>query len=527
MSRDKVCLIQISRHGDLAACAIPVAYELHRQGKEVHLVTHKDFLDLPNACSYITTHAFDGSHRATAEAGIMARNLGFDNILYLQADGPANKPPYCTRNFQMEMWARSGMIDRFHDIPLVLDKLRDEEPFIPYDDGRKVLLLNLCGYSDPYRHMEQQLAWVVNRFSERYQIVDLTDQRFSSVTDIAPYLRRAVLLITVNTLTLHLSHVTEVPTIAFQGRCKSLSDVYAWGDSEPRRHWIYECSYEESVSDKNRREMEELVLGGNFTTGKLIGIPPTVPKLNDLVRHVTEYHDSDDYAENSRQNAAWDTWNHIAEKDKGYEISDHITLRSSPTSRDIGDSRSLPYVKDVIASGIRSNDAGNTILAISNDDACLIPSAITAIRRKLLRMDCCFSRRHNVDDIGLQLTAEDLMNAKPNHFGADLFAARIHWWKKHLPQFPNMFWATEGWDTIMRFIFYQSEPRSEMTPPIIWHVNHEPVWSKLENIKSTPSQIWNREKGKAFFLKHGLPNAIANTGDSAFLPYQMWMIPTE
>lgn len=502
-----IAIIALARHGDLCAAALPLCKFWHDQGKEIHLFVHEDFRAIPDACSYITVHPMRGGHRDTAEAGQDARRKGFDNIIYIQSDGHSSKPPLCMMNFVLEAYARSGEIERFHDLPLIIDRRTDPTVAIrciPPDDGRPLLLTCFHGCSDPYPYAKEQLEWVAKEFKD-YRILDLSTGTLPSPVDLLHLYEIADCILTVDTLHLHLSHATETPVIALQGGATGISDTPGWGDSEPRGHWVYRCLHEESIKEGAREEIARILHEQDFAPGRLCRSMPEVPRLNDMIYHVADFWFGDKES-SQRIVAARKTWREIQGNDPRYRIVNHVPQHGQRSSCDIGDPRGVPYVKDVLARGLKG--AGDDdIVMLTNSDVCLIPTGANAIRRKLQRMECCYSRRLGVDEIGLKLTAEHLMQGgnriMPDvegiypYAGIDLFAARAGWWRKYFDDLPDMFLGCEDWDRCIQAIMLNDEPNAEMNPPIIWHVRHDPFWHKPENINSNPAQLHNRRLGSS------------------------------
>ena len=119
------------------------------------------------------------------------------------------------------------------------------------------------------------------------------------------------------------------------------------------------------------------------------------------------------------------------------------------SSRDIGDTRNLPYVRDIIDHGVAiGTDAA--IIVFTNADICLTAEAPDAVLRAMDGKPCCFARRVDVETTK-QLAAADLAD-KPKYFGVDLFAVRPRFWRQHAAELPDVFLACEQWDLVYKHL---------------------------------------------------------------------------
>jgi hypothetical protein len=76
-------------------------------------------------------------------------------------------------------------------------------------------------------------------------------------------------------------------------------------------------------------------------------------------------------------------------------VAGHFPIeRAVRTSRDLGDSRSLPFIKDVVSFGFAVGGGGpDDSIMLTNADTCLIPSLMPLVFESLRRRGMYYSLR--------------------------------------------------------------------------------------------------------------------------------------
>ena len=146
----------------------------------------------------------------------------------------------------------------------------------------------------------------------------------------------------------------------------------------------------------------------------------------------------------------------------------------------------IPFVADMIDFGFRRNPDG---LILTNADTCVLPDALPTIREALDAYGCYYSRRVDLPRIDAPLDSR-LPLRWPPYAGADLFAMTRQWWVNTSPRWPDLYFAREGWDFVMKAKMQESGFRPNGT--IIYHEKHEAAWK--QNITTDPFQIHNRQE---------------------------------
>lgn len=510
----KLAIVQLARRGDLVS-VLPVAWHYHTQGWEVDVYAHEDFVDALEPCSYVTPRPVPTTHRAVNATADAVRGR-YDLVLETQVDANRRPPPAKFPNFIQEQWGRAGLAERFHDLPLVFDR-RDAEgerqalaQHWPDAGGLPVLLLCLKGHSSPfvanYGKSDDSAAvfedWLRRALCKRWQVLGIGGLQLRKAHHLLAFLERADALVSIDTLPIHLAYATGTPTFV-------LSREVPWYQSEPRAHWCGRWTYPEANTDACRVPLLDMIDRRDFAPGRLCR--PVVGERVESVYHVVDWWTPPDgHPDRGRILAAKASWDRLAEADGAWSTVLHDTDRDARrTSRDIGDNRKLPYIRDLIDFGCDAAErAGDPdgIVVFTNSDVGVVPEAAEAVRYALRDAPCAFSRRIDVRG-GRAYTRADLARHKA-HVGADLFAFRASWWRRNGSSFPDMIYAAEGWDALARWRCWAANPAAEIAPCIVWHIDHAPFWSMNQNIHTCESQRHNRAEARRWAAENGLGMAL-------------------
>lgn len=248
----RLALIQLSRYGDIVNI-LPVARELSRRGKTVEMIVHRDFADILEAVSYVTPVVVaPESNDPEPHATYWELSRLYETVLSTQVDGNLREVPVVCESFAVENWARAGRewVNRYHELPLVFDRreaLGEAEAvkrYLPAPDGRPLLAYCLEGYSSAFAERAEFAEWL--RTHERaYRMLDIGAIVLPKAHHLLGLIEAADVLVTVDSLPLHLAYATGTPTIA-------LSIGQPHYNSEPRSHWIGWQFYEGAGTEEGR-----------------------------------------------------------------------------------------------------------------------------------------------------------------------------------------------------------------------------------------------------------------------------------
>lgn len=179
-----------------------------------------------------------------------------------------------------------------------------------------------------------------------------------------------------------------------------------------------------------------------------------------------------------------------------------LTVEPGHTPRNattIGEKRDMPFVRDVFDYATKFA-ADTDWLVFTNRDICVSPELLLAVFNQC--GDCFYSHRMDSKRLERTLKEAEIRQLRP-YPGADLFAFKAGWWRKHRGMMPDMLVGFEAWDSVLWRIMDLTNggTRADYTP-LIYHEWHESHWEI--NKLSTPGQKHNRRLAKNFFkTRHG------------------------
>lgn len=159
----------------------------------------------------------------------------------------------------------------------------------------------------------------------------------------------------------------------------------------------------------------------------------------------------------------------------------------------------LPYVKDIIDRGIAAakGQSGDMVI-FTNDDSLISEDLIEALE---IAPDIGCATRRDFQKLP-DVFNYDTIREGEWHPGADLFFFTVAQWHLIKPRFPDMVYACQAWDLVLRNIF--KEQGGVEIPNLIAHQIHPQWW--VQNQKS-PANRYNHRLAKRFFDARNLPFA--------------------
>lgn len=165
--------------------------------------------------------------------------------------------------------------------------------------------------------------------------------------------------------------------------------------------------------------------------------------------------------------------------------------------------RELPYIKDIFDFGCVSFD-DSVILVFTNTDICVAPDCATRILRWMEDgRDSCYAFRNDFAKLDHPLTYPEIASGH-KYCGADLFAFKVSWWKKHRNNYPDLILGREAWDACMRVLMEATKPdksKSLALPDLIYHEKHPNGWENPSIRYRLPGQLHNLRRAYEW-LRH-------------------------
>ena len=249
-SSELTCFVMLGKNGDLIHM-LPVFLHTFKRDplKPVVMVSEK-FAGVLEGVSYVTPWVVpfewpDGLNAAKLEA-----EKHFAATLvpqYWNIPVPRKVVEGTSENCTLAMWEASGIAPQhFAGSPVVFDR-RDanREEFLCKTtalNGKPLILYNLEGASCPFPYAAEVLQ-TLRLLKGNAELVDLAAIRCERIYDLVGLYERAVGMITVDTATLHLAGVGNIPYVAL------LND--GWSRAEPKGKCLLKMPYAEVMDRMN------------------------------------------------------------------------------------------------------------------------------------------------------------------------------------------------------------------------------------------------------------------------------------
>lgn len=448
-------IINTHRYGDILS-NLPIARAWADAGDKVWWCVHEHFADVLNGVSYVTPIVFQGDMNDPEDTERAARSIAPKDaeVICLQAKLLKGRGVSCHR-FSAEPWSRAGLLSKFHDLQLLLDRRntsRDADTVAKHwkNGDRPVMALCLKGYSSNPENcgwgkegtvdFRQWITFHV-RTNLGWDVVDVGELKLKSILDLVPLLGWAVALVSVDTALIHLAYATQTPTLV-------LSAGTEWDKSEPRHHWIGQFTYSEAMSPVGRERIAT-TLGKPYPYRFGTMVRPADKMICRKVLHCFDASISADkeiehcraLARGSWQMINWSAW------------------RPMPIRKPAA------LFKKVVDSLI-VHDRPDDIICFTPSDVALIPEAGEVLAAATEEAGCCFSRIVNLKQVDFMHTRESLPSITGGSVGVIAFT--VNWWKGYADQVSEQAVGEPGWDEELLRLMSVCNSRAEIVPAIAY-----------------------------------------------------------
>lgn len=216
------CVVCLSRLGDVVN-AIPIAHAaFKRTGEKVKWVVSLHFVGPLLGCSFVEPIKVQYAQDNITLGMQTAKETGATEILLAQCFGKHWKGDH-SHAFNRQAWINCNMgdcFDRIKEYPLVFDRRDAEreqrlcERVLTGD--KPIMLISLsCGKSSPFAAHYAFTYAIRRRWQDRFQIIDLCETRASRVYDLLALMERAAILITSDSLPIHLATAVQSLPVIF------------------------------------------------------------------------------------------------------------------------------------------------------------------------------------------------------------------------------------------------------------------------------------------------------------------------
>ena len=238
--------------------------------------------------------------------------------------------------------------------------------------------------------------------------------------------------------------------------------------------------------------------------------------------HVVERHQQRDLDSERRVNNAVNSWTyHYSNGMKACHVWEGFYQRAA--DEELGDPRHLPYLKDLLSTGLTMSEQPDDIIVLTNDDTVLHRGAVDAMTRMLKNVDAISSFRMNFKEE--HMPALDTPVGKIRQWGEachgrDLFAFRAEWLRRNWQAIPDFCLGEVEWDLALAALvriaaerettknnFGVQEPLCELERGFVMHEIHTRNWASKE-FSDAPAKRHNNQLFSEFMADNGLEELV-------------------
>jgi hypothetical protein len=432
-------ILNLGRIGDNINL-LPVLYSEHLAGRRPTIVTSGRYSDLFDGVSYCDVKRYSGDPAELGNAIGLCQGLPDLRVaqVFMHPNETRQESTYALESYRLGRFR-----DLWRKFPYVIDQ-RDparEQKLLENIDGPFIGVAPL-GVSSPFANREQMISGLQSRFPE-HKIVDLSKIQGEKFHDLLGILDRASCLVTIDTAHLWLANAAKCPTVAL------VND--GWRGSPPPVTATSTFRYKDFQVDSVCDEVEKTLLPAGQTWA-------IVDRFGQEKRHREAF--------KSQETA----FNHL------------LTTKSiARTAKEIGDSRPLPMLKEMMGKAVKFA-SGRDIIVWTNDDVSILD--LTPVVNHVRKFGAVGVRRD------------------PDHIGRELFAFRWDWLADRLYNFPDCAVASPwfdlavaawirrqfGWFSDMDNLGKDLYPCEIPNDAILYHPPHPSSWT---GSMEAPASKWN------------------------------------
>lgn len=482
--------VLLGRYGDISNLLPVLRMEAVKSQQPINVVVSTECAPIFDGVTYVNPVKVDLECGSLHQAEQWARER-FGVVRTFQVWGNDEPRSHATAHYNEDAWLMAGRLREFKDSSIrpvfnARSPLREQKLIQQVRRTDKPLLLMAVrgGHSSPFLQYQIVLDELTRTWSDRFEIVDLDLIRTQRVYDLIGLMDVASCLVSADSVHLHLAAASNVPVVAL------LSDRSRWAESNPRCGTIWRGNYRMAIgAGPQIRDAIEQCLKFN---------PVSAPKL---------IHTTDGYGysrmDEVRHKAAFVSWMALDWLEFKPEF------RFTRSSSDIGGSRDLPYLKDLLKATLETA-RDQDVIVWTNSDTIVTGNLNASLWGALESAPIVTSRRL------------DYQTGKP-HPGRDLSAFRVSWLRDHWQEIPDLLCGSAEIDNWMalearrqigvnssaRELFQDIYP-ADLPPGFLRHMNHGvPRWDRPEDRYTIPENLYNMRL-LADWVRRNMPSVQLN-----------------
>lgn len=487
-----IAVVQMGRLGDIINI-LPICRHIAENYQKPSLICSREFAAVLEGVSYIEPCPLPIKQEQVTEALAHARQ-NFTHVVNCTIHGKDYVVERETSHYNEEAWRLAGFKHKFYHnawMPVFdkRDSQRESELASKLiHSNNPVLIVNMKSISSPFPEGPEVLAAIRETFASYCEILDVSTMVLPQFHDLLALIDRAAVVVTADTSLLHLASASTTPIVA-------LVNPQPWLGSYVRGNKAARVPYS---------EWHQVIpaISHTINSPRNYALPNATVKVAPARRlfHAVERHVETN--ELARKEAAWRSWDAMY---NGGVIPCHY-WKYRRSAKDIGDQRTLPYLKDVLEFAM-GQSGDDDIIFWTNDDIFCHRELPAALLLHVSLHDVCVAKRCEfVRELPDPANPASEFAARGTaYYGRDLFAATKKWLEERWDLIPDFILGASDFDLCLaalsrsHFGFATTAKNmeavihpAELPMGYISHVNHPAFWHTPVYCDTAPSQKHNR-----------------------------------
>lgn len=381
--RSAATVCSLGRNGDVLT-GLEIARHLGKS-TPVRFLTCKEYVPLLDGVSYAAPVAWAWDYSKLPDAIHWLKRHGISKAHIAQSYCHPDARKDCS--YQEDAYRLAGFPNLFGSLPLVFDRRNREREWKLMENipvGRPWIAISTQGISSPCPSLKDLIPELVQQYPE-YEIVDLSTLKAVRLFDMLGVLDGCSLLVSIDTVWLHLARASHCPVIAI------VNDLENWRASVPPPATVAKFGYK-TVST-------EMVVEA---VGKFLE-----PKTRNV------FLSGQIFGMSERHQKALRSWKKL--KDRGAKMG--VALAYPRNFEEEG--RQLPFLKEILSYTLELM-TDDDVLVWVNSDVQVRMEAIDWAKNHAGTYGACSMRRN-----------------EEGHVGRELLAFRGDWLKKYWKEIPD------------------------------------------------------------------------------------------
>lgn len=240
---------QLGKIGDVCSILPILSHEHKTTGRKPMLVVAEEYASCFDNLDYADLLIYKG-HWQDLSGAMASAKRHYPKVIATQTYSKDFEIEKRQASFQLDQWERAGMLSKWDTLPLIIP--RPEESIAKaivnqHFKKPKVILYGDHSQSSPFPHREQLASLLVEHFGKDHQILRLSEVNLKNPMHLLALYDAADLLVTIETLHIHLAKASDVPMVVL-----ATDHPSPWHGSAGSRRFSFYGRYGEFPGNSNQ-----------------------------------------------------------------------------------------------------------------------------------------------------------------------------------------------------------------------------------------------------------------------------------